>query len=650
MNYGKLSSLPLGAIQAEGFLKEQLLRNKNGLGGHLDEIEPGMIANPYVHKTHVKQWGNGMQSGWGAEISGNYWTGLVMLAFTLNDPELIAKAEKWVNTVLQKQRPDGYLGTYYEENANIYEDYNAWGNSCGMRALLFYAEATGRQDVFDAVYRCMLWFCDHWAGDRKTGYAGVYITVPMMYCYHKTGDRRLLNFCLDYQDYLCRHDYNRTSYRSLLKPKLVYNSQHAAGYGNMCYMPALVYTGCGDEKFLKATENGIQKVRAKAMHANGGQAGFSEYLAPVSAVTQTEYCGFTTFLSAYSVMSAVTGEARYGDYMEQIIYNGAQGARKKDERAIAYLSAPNQIFATQKSAPDMGDMQVYAPCYPVACCPVNSVVVIPDFIRSMAMSDEKGKLYLTAYGPCHIRYKGMEIRQETMYPFRNRVTLHVIGNGTVFCKIPLWSQGADVTVNGKAISVTAKKNGYFPVTLTAESSEVILDFHAQIEVLSIDDRDAGNKRPLAFRYGALLFSMPIQEKWDPFYPSTETPLTEEWPWYNVTGVYEHLPITDVHEQTMQERFCKPWNVAVDEKLKPEDIRIELVDREGYVWETPQIVLKVPAYRAPYCTALYPMRTFDFYGDKQLVTEKMELTLVPYGCTNLRITYFARADLDESKKS
>ena len=46
MNYSKLSSLPLGSITAEGFLKEQLIRNKNGMGGHLDEIEPGMIANP----------------------------------------------------------------------------------------------------------------------------------------------------------------------------------------------------------------------------------------------------------------------------------------------------------------------------------------------------------------------------------------------------------------------------------------------------------------------------------------------------------------------------------------------------------------------------------------------------------------------------
>lgn len=644
MNYSKLSSLPLGSITAEGFLKEQLIRNKNGMGGHLDEIEPGMIANPFIHKTYVKQWGEGDQSGWGAEISGNYWTGLVMLAFTLNDPELIAKAESWVNGVLKNQRADGYLGTYYEEDALIYEDYNAWGNACGMRALLYYYEATGRQDVFDAVYRSMLWFCDHWAGDKKTSYAGVYITNPMMYCYHKTGDQRLLDFCLDYQEYLCDHDPNKTSYRSLLEPKLIYNSQHTAGYGNFCYMPALVYTGCGDEKFLKATENGLRKIREKAMQASGGPTGFTEYLAPVSSIAETEYCSFAFFNSAYAAMSAITGEAKYGDYMEQMVYNGVQGARKKDERAIAYLSAPNQLFATKNSATDIRDMQVYAPCYPVSCCPVNSVVVIPDFIRGMALTDDQGNLYLNAYGPCKIRHQGMAIDQETMYPFRNTVTLKVSGAGKVFCKVPGWSKGVDATVNGKAVSVTADETGYFPVELTEQTSVVTLNFRAEIEVLHIDDSDAGNKRPLAFQYGGLLFSLHVEERWEPFYPKTETPLTEEWPWYNVYSVHEHDPVPDAHERLMLDRFLKIWNVAVDENLQPQDIRVELDDAEGYAWETPKIRLKVPAYKAPYCTALYPERTLDFYGDKQMVTDPVELTLVPYGCTNLRITYFPRADL------
>ena len=44
-NYQRLSRFPLGAIQAEGFLKDQLLLGKDGMAGHLPELEPGMIAD-----------------------------------------------------------------------------------------------------------------------------------------------------------------------------------------------------------------------------------------------------------------------------------------------------------------------------------------------------------------------------------------------------------------------------------------------------------------------------------------------------------------------------------------------------------------------------------------------------------------------------
>jgi len=42
--------LPLGAIQAEGWLKEQLDRLTEGMGGHLDELEPEMIGMPFINR------------------------------------------------------------------------------------------------------------------------------------------------------------------------------------------------------------------------------------------------------------------------------------------------------------------------------------------------------------------------------------------------------------------------------------------------------------------------------------------------------------------------------------------------------------------------------------------------------------------------
>ena len=52
--YNKLSKLPLGSITAQGWIQKQLLRNKEGMGGHLDELEPDMIANPFINHSAFK--------------------------------------------------------------------------------------------------------------------------------------------------------------------------------------------------------------------------------------------------------------------------------------------------------------------------------------------------------------------------------------------------------------------------------------------------------------------------------------------------------------------------------------------------------------------------------------------------------------------
>ena len=120
--YSRLKRVPLGGIRAKGFLKEQLIRGKHGMAGHLYELEPGIIADPYVRKSKVSAW---------ADV--NHWNGYIQHAFILNDVEMMARATKWVDDMMKNQKKDGYLGTYYEEDADIYDDFNGWATASAMR-------------------------------------------------------------------------------------------------------------------------------------------------------------------------------------------------------------------------------------------------------------------------------------------------------------------------------------------------------------------------------------------------------------------------------------------------------------------------------------------------------------------------------------
>lgn len=646
--YQKLERYPLGSIKATGFLRDQMLRGKDGICGHLHELEPEMIADPYIKKSYVPAWTNGNQNGWGAEISGNYWTGYIQFAYTLGDTEMIKTATEWVDGMMKNQRADGYLGTYYEREADKYDDYNAWGTACAMRGLLAFYEATGREDVLEAVYRCMLWFCENWAGDKKTTYAGPFIIEPMIFTYNYKRDERLLKFCEEYLEFVCKNDIFDTSYKTMLNGEYRYNSSHTAGYGCQSRMPALVYSADGNTDYLRATARALDMMHEKSVQVTGAPVSDNEYLSPVGAVAESEYCCFAFFNAAYSYMSYITGEAKYGDRMETMFYNAAQGARKKDEKAIAYMSTPNQVYATEHSSRTHWDAQAYAPCYPTSCCPVNAVAVVPEFIRGMLLRDREENVYLMAYGPCTLNSGDVSLTVNTLYPFRNRVAVEINCEKefSVYLRIPSFAKGYTLTVNGETVEAVAE-NGFVSVCRRWKKGDRIeISFKAVVETVVLHDDDYSAKHPIAIRYGALVYSYHIPERWSPYKGRAMTALPEGWSWYNLTPAFEEHKAKDPHERLGLRRERISWNVAIDENLKAEDFEIEEIDGEGYVWETPIIKLHTHAYKAPHMFPPYPQNTFEPYGEYQTVRERVPLTLVPYGCTNLRITYFPKAKLEK----
>lgn len=74
----------------------------------------------------------------------------------------------------------------------------------------------------------------------------------------------------------------------------------------------------------------------------------------------------------------------------------------------------------------------------------------------------------------------------------------------------------------------------------------------------------------------------------------------------------------------------------------------MIEPNGYAWENPMIKLHTHCYKAPYLTAPYANKTLEPFEKYQTVTDEIPLELVPYGCTNLRITYFPRANLKGKK--
>ena len=81
--------LPAGDVVAGGWLKAKLELVKNGMGGNLDRLDPPQFAYPFVRRDFEANVGGKGYIDWCAEMSGEYWLGLVELAYALGDEALL---------------------------------------------------------------------------------------------------------------------------------------------------------------------------------------------------------------------------------------------------------------------------------------------------------------------------------------------------------------------------------------------------------------------------------------------------------------------------------------------------------------------------------------------------------------------------------
>ena len=103
--------LPLGAITPQGWLKNQLTIQADGLSGHLPLF-----------------WADVMNSSWvGGTADGGlhertpYWlNGFLPLAYQLDDPSLIKIAYSYVDYIISHQSEDGWIGLDDDRDGNQY--------------------------------------------------------------------------------------------------------------------------------------------------------------------------------------------------------------------------------------------------------------------------------------------------------------------------------------------------------------------------------------------------------------------------------------------------------------------------------------------------------------------------------------------------
>jgi hypothetical protein len=607
-----LEPLSLGTLRPGGWLLNQLRIQAAGLTGHLDEFWPDVAAS---------RWIGGTAEGW---ERGPYWLdGLVPLAFLLNDERLIAKAHHWIGHILSHQHADGWLGPVHDERYGYPHD--PWPVFLVLKAMTQYQEATGDPRVVPAMARWLRRLdallvarpLQSWARMRWPD-----LLVSVCWLYERSGEDWLLALAQKVHDQ--GYDW-RAHFADFRFP----TRQTETSLENHVVNHAMAIKAAGVWARQAPAEAGDVLAAMAVLDRYHGQATGvftgDELLAGRNPSQGTELCAVVEYLYSLEVLLAILGQPALADRLERITYNALPAAMTPDMWAHQYDQQANQVVCRRaedriytNNGPDANIFGL-APNY--GCCTANLHQGWPKFAAHLWMrgvADES--LVALAYAPCHLETSvaGTPVRLsvETDYPFEETVRLTITAAGPVRfplrLRIPAWTAGAEVAVSGEA--PRQAEAGAFHTLERAWGRSTALTLRLPMAV-RLQRRYHG---AVALERGPLVYALKIGEEWR-----------------QVGGELPHAD-WEVYPTT-------PWNyaLALDPAAPAASVSFTTrpVDDRPFSPEGAPVEARAHARRLPGWTlehnAAGPLPSSPVTSSEPLE----EISLLPYGCTNLRITEF-----------
>lgn len=437
--------LPISSIRPEGWLRKQLEMEADGYTGHLDELSEFLNKkdNAWLSPT-----GEG-KHGW-EELP--YWLrGFGDLGYVLGDKRIIKEARVWLEAMIASQAPDGYFGPKANRTLSKGKP-DVWPNMLALNALQSYYEYSGDKRVIDLMTRYFHWeatvpdgelLTDYWEHVREADNLG-----SVIWLYNRTGDPTLLPLAR-------RLDKEGANWMGGVANW--HGVNFAQGFREGAELGEVTRQAAG----MAATEKDYDTMKRLYGEVPGGLYGADEnarkgYTDPRQA---TETCTMVELMWSDEMLLTMSGDPKWADRCEDVAFNSLPASMTPDEKALHYLTSPNMVRIDGNShSPDFengGPMLLYNP-YDHRCCQHNAAMGWPYFAEHLWLATPDGGLTAAMYAPNTVRAKvgkgtPVTIREETHYPFSDRITLHIDpAKPTKFklrLRVPAWCSKAQLTID-----------------------------------------------------------------------------------------------------------------------------------------------------------------------------------------------------------
>jgi DUF1680 family protein len=645
----KFSELSLNVITPKGWLRRYLELQRHGLTGHMEAAGYPFDTDGWADPAIVARSG----TAWWPYEQTAYWVdGAIRCAHLLCDQELIAKAGQQIAHVLKHADGDGYLGPAFLKNG---EHWCRWPHAVFLRALMAEYSATGNTAIPQAVARHFLG-----SGRCHSNHRDVCNIEAMLWAAEHTGDERLIELAeRSYREYNRLFPEHDTAVSNMLSDKVA--GEHGVTYNEIGKLGAILYAFTGRKRYLDATVSAYRKVDRDHMLVDGIHSS-AEHLGGRDPLASHETCDIADYTWSVGYLLMITGRAEYADKLERACFNAAPGAvRTHDFGGLQYFSCPNQFIADNASNHNLffrgAKWMSFRPNPGTECCPGEVNRIMPNYIARMWLRDGNGGLTAALYGPGSVTVptgpegRTVTVLQETDYPFGERIDFHFRCDFPVAfpftLRIPGWCNDAELMLNGKPLGHKLSAGTFITVTrefMPNDRLSLLLPMKLRLT--------RWPEGGVAIERGPLVFALRIEENWQVDHDEPRS--TSQLPAWNLTA-------------------GSPWNYAldVDENCLTEEIEVVHRDMSSEPWtlDHAPIILRVPARRVKgwrlneknkivrtVCNKLGTFERQEIKGHfvmtpplpdqavlpKRLGKRREMVTLVPYGCTHLRLTVFPDA--------
>jgi DUF1680 family protein len=386
-----------------------------------------------------------------AKIFGQLLSGMARMGRATGDRSLWDKAEALLEGWHETVPPDGRLRMRpydWEKLVCGLVDLHLYAGT--VAALPILAQATDwAASTFDRTRRPSDNF-DFWGAGP--GATQEWYTLPenLYRAYLATGERRYK----DFGDVWLYEDYWRPLANASELPDVV--PVHAYSHANSFSSAAMAYAVTGDARYLEISINAYDFLQRTQCYATGGYGPDERFMPPDGSLGRSLElyaghaeipCGTWAGFKLSRYLMIFTGESRFGDWIETMVYNAIGAALPTEPDGRTYYYGDYRLSSGLK--------QHYWHEWP--CCSGTYWQLMADY-HNVIYFKAPGTLYVNLFVPSEVTWQhdgqSVRVRQETAYPEAEKTTLHVQperpARFALKLRIPGWTRSASVMVNGTA--------------------------------------------------------------------------------------------------------------------------------------------------------------------------------------------------------